>query len=117
MQAPKDWGGLRTINTNRDNDGGAVPRRWSCEPRPMALVDPPPACQRDLKLLSGGAMEVKGRREQAASYNNHHQPTTLEVRCHSHPKKNRGRTLNVPPDSHPESPTTTSAPKKRIRRS
>eukprot|EP00903_Cladosiphon_okamuranus_P011246 g10610.t1 len=60
MQAPKDWGGLRTTNTNTNtkNDDGVVPQQWSCEPRPMALVDPPPACHRNLRLLSGGAEHI-----------------------------------------------------------
>lgn len=60
MQAPKDWGGLRTTNATTDDGGGAAPDQWSCEPRPMALVDPPPACQRDLRLLKGGTEEVRG---------------------------------------------------------
>eukprot|EP00752_Nemacystus_decipiens_P017854 g16010.t1 len=59
MQAPKDWGGLRTTSTNEtDGGGGVVPRLWSCEPRPMALVDPPPACQRNLRMLGGGTGEI-----------------------------------------------------------
>lgn len=62
MQAPKAWGGLRTTNNNTDNDDGAVPQQWSCDPRPMALVDPPPACQRNLRLLTRGTEDVSRAR-------------------------------------------------------
>ncbi|CAM9617735.1 unnamed protein product [Ectocarpus sp. 12 AP-2014] len=57
MQAPKDWGGLRGAS----EEGVAQPS-WSCEPRSMALSDPPPACQRDLRLLSGGVQVGDGRK-------------------------------------------------------
>ncbi|CBN80188.1 conserved unknown protein [Ectocarpus siliculosus] len=56
MQAPKDWGGLRGAS----EEDVAQPS-WSCEPRSMALSDPPPACQRNLRLLSGGVQVGDGR--------------------------------------------------------
>ncbi|CAN0180433.1 unnamed protein product, partial [Ectocarpus sp. 8 AP-2014] len=55
MQAPKDWGGLRGAS----EEDVAQPS-WSCEPRSMALSDPPPACQRNLRLLSGGVQVGDG---------------------------------------------------------
>lgn len=44
LQAPKDWGGVSVIAKD------AAPEEQSCEPRSMVLADPPPACQRDLRL-------------------------------------------------------------------
>ncbi|CAM9984630.1 unnamed protein product [Ectocarpus sp. 4 AP-2014] len=55
MQAPKDWGGLRGAS----EEDVAQPS-WSCEPRSMALSEPPPACQRNLRLLSGGVQVGDG---------------------------------------------------------
>lgn len=54
MQAPKDWG--VPVSSGED----AVQRAWSCEPHPMALSDPPPACHRNLRLLSGGVQVRPG---------------------------------------------------------
>ncbi len=86
MQAPKDWGGLAASSASsgkgkenaekeeEEEEGHAATRRsWSCEPLPMALVDPTPACQRSLRLLGGGG-EV---REEGASGGVHQKSTLL----------------------------------------
>lgn len=68
MQAPKDWGRFRTVGVdkNKEEVKGVAQNLWSCDPHPMALVDPPPACQRNLRLL-GGAGEVRERRQKGTS--------------------------------------------------
>ncbi|CAM9798071.1 unnamed protein product, partial [Scytosiphon promiscuus] len=61
MQAPKDWGRYRTVDTEKEEDvEGVQDDSWPCEPHLMALVDPAPACQRDLRLLSGAGENVRG---------------------------------------------------------
>lgn len=47
MQAPKDWGGLQRGDGESPRPNGSP---WPCDSHPMALSDPLPACQQDLRL-------------------------------------------------------------------